>query len=90
MSKSLLTVSLEDFQVQVYKITTKNLVSLLEGIVQVKWEYGKTFTDEQICDIERKHSKIEHELIRREYLGKADRQQYNEWFAKINKGKRQW
>ena len=90
MTKSILTISRDQFQGELYKIGTKNLVGLLEGLVKFKWEYGKYWPDEQINDMERKHSMIEKELQRRGYLDKSSRGQYNDWMKSINRKKRIW
>jgi len=90
MAKSILTIPLDEFQKVIYKIESKNLVSLLEGLVKFKWEYGKYWDDQTVSSIELKHSRILKELQRRGYLGKKERGQFNEWMSKINTRKRQW
>jgi hypothetical protein len=61
---------------------------LLRGIYEFKWEFGKNFSDDQIMDLERKETRINKELKRRNYLGKYNRGEFNDYMKKINYKKR--
>jgi hypothetical protein len=79
MAQKLTEVSIESFRLQVYKITSKNLVKLIEQIYEIKRSSnGYLFAN----DLERKESIIEGELMRRKYLmpkaKPAELKEYNE------------
>ena len=83
-----MSISQEAFKLQLYKISSEELVNLIEQIYQFKWEYGKHFSDDKIMDIERKETKINAELMRRGYLKSKDYDDYLAWLRKINHKKR--
>lgn len=90
MAQDLIKISQEAFQIQLYKIPSKQLVELIHKIYEFKWEKGKYFDDETIMDIERKETKINAELMRRGYLKAKHYDDYFAWLKKINKKKRVW
>jgi hypothetical protein len=60
-----------------------------EQIYDAKWgTQAKYFTDEQIMDLERKETAILRELQTRKYLDDQSKQDYLDWWKKMNYKKR--
>ncbi len=90
MAQNLLEISQAAFELQLHKIPTKQLVKLLEGIYNYKWDSGKNWDLETVKNLERKETKINAELMRRGYLNKKEYKDYFAWLKKINYKKRTW
>ena len=90
MSQDLKSISQEAFRLLLFKLSNKQLVNLLKDIYELKTNYGHIMNDDEICDMERKETKINFELMNRGYLKKADYFDYFSWLKTINKKKRAW
>ena len=90
MAQDLFSISLESFDLQIYKIPSKTLVGLIKEIYELKHTAGKYWSIEKIKDIERKETRIMKELQRRGYLNSSVSGQYQEWLNKINHKKKVW
>lgn len=90
MAQDLLNITQEAFQLQLYKISSGQLIDLIRQIYEFKWENGKDFPEPVIMDLERKETKINAELMRRNVLTGRDYDDYFTWIRKINKKKRVW
>lgn len=84
MAQDILTVTVSEFRKKVYQITTRNLAILFKGLIEFKWENGKNLPDEQLIDLERKHSVIQAELTRRG----EDMKSFDAYYKKLNYKKR--
>jgi hypothetical protein len=80
--QTLFSITPEEFQSKLYNISDKNLMSLLYEIYELKNTQGKKWNMDIICDIERKETKINAELMKRGYLDKKD---YADYFKMLNK-----
>ena len=89
MAQDLKSISLEAFQLQLYKIPSPTLVQIGEDIRQFKIDYGETMTLDEIDDIQRKETKVEAELIRRNYIKKHD-DAYRKYYLRTNFKKKVW
>jgi len=78
MAQDILTVSQEEFEAALPKISTFSLKNLLTGIrgFLMKSSNGRI---DLIMDLERKQSKIIKELQRRKYLTKKDRVDFHKF-----------
>lgn len=90
MSQDLNKISPEAFELQLYKIPTGNLIQLYKELLQFKWDFCKDFSHDKICDIERKDSMIQKELMRRKILTKANRDDFMIMTRKLNYKKRKF
>ena len=90
MAQDLLTISVQAFELQLFKMSNGKLKEIIKMIYNAKWEKGKDFSDAQIMELERKETKILAEMQRRGYFKKADNQDYFDWIKTINKKRRQW
>lgn len=90
MSQDLLKISVEAFEVQLFKIPSDQLVGLLKNIYELKWEKGKNWPDDIIADIERKETKINRELMRRKHLTKKEYADYFKFISDNNRKKKIW
>jgi len=88
MAQDLFNMSIEMFRLQLYKIGSRTLVSLIKQIYELKWSQGQKWSQEKINDIERKETIIMAELNRRKELNKNNMHEYQEMINKINKMKR--
>jgi len=88
MAKNILTMSAEEFEKIAYKISSKQLKTMLKAIYELKWESGKNWPEHQIADIERKESKIWRILQERGYLTKANNNDFRLWLKGMNFKKR--
>ena len=83
-----MTYPLELFRRDVIKIPSRQLVNLIDGIYQLKWDMTplklKGLSDEAINDLERKETIIEAELMRRNFLNKTNYQDFQNWKKKMN------
>lgn len=79
MAQSILDVPVASLRRQVLSIASRNLVQLIDGIYELKYTLRDRIPDESICDLERKETIIQGELVRRGYLGKKDGQDYLKW-----------
>ena len=84
MAQDVLTISPEEFRQKVYNITTRNLVTLFEGLMQFKWENCSKISDDLMLSLERKHSIIQAELTRRG----EDMKEFDAYYKKLNYKKR--
>lgn len=90
MSQDLNQISPEAFELQLYKIPTRALLSLYRELLQFKWEHGRNFSHDKICDIERKDSLIQKELMKRGFLTKENRDEFVKMTRKLNFKKRRF
>ena len=90
MAQDLRTISQEAFKIQLFKLSNKQLLELLESIYGLKTSYGHVMRDDEVQDIERKETKINAELMRRGFLKKSDYEDYFGWLKKINRKKKVW
>lgn len=88
MAQDLMKISVESFGLMLYNIPTSQLKSLLKQIYELKWSKGKDFSIEQTCDLERKESLINSELMERKYLTQKEYTDYFGFLKSINKKKR--
>ena len=88
MAQDLLTISQEAFSIQIHKIPTPQLKNLIEQIYELKRDKGYMFSESQVCDIERKETKINSELMNRGYLKSVDYEEYFQWLKSMQKRKR--
>jgi hypothetical protein len=90
MAQDLKSISQEAFKMQLFKLSNKQLVNLLESIYKLKTEYGHIMNNDEIIDLERKETKLNAELMRRGFLKKSDYDDYFKWLKTINKKKKVW
>jgi hypothetical protein len=88
MSQDLIKISPEQFELQIYKISSRNLISLLRELIEYKWDYGKHFSQSEIEDIERKDSIIQKELMRRGLVTKENLDSFMQYMKLFNYKKR--
>ena len=94
MAQSLINISAEAFEMQLYRFSINQLKDLLLQIYQWKKSEGVKLNPEKIEDlnlitnIERKQTKIVKEFMRRGYLTQRDMEQYLIWENSLNKGKK--
>jgi len=84
LTQNILTVDVERFREQVHKVGTKTLLNLFTTLMDLKWEAKNRVSDDQVLDIARKESIIQGELQRRGYINKRNKQEFEEWYKKIN------
>lgn len=89
MAQSLTEISLIKFRLQLPRMGISALKRVYEQIYAAKWgANAKHFTLEQIIDLERKETAILRELQTRKYLGDASKEDYLNWWRKMNYKKR--
>ena len=90
MSQDLRTISQEAFQLQLHKLSAKQLVKLISDIYDIKTTYGSCMNSDEAMDLERKETKINFELMTRGYLKKTDYESYFRWLKTQNYKKKVW
>lgn len=75
MAQDLMKISIESFRLQIYKINSKVLVSLLKRCEEIKCDMRNRMSLPQLKDINRKQTIIQAELQRRKYLNKKNWQE---------------
>ena len=87
MSQDLTNISQEAFQLQIYKIHSKELVRLYKTVGDIINDKAKNYEMHElnIYDLERKRTKIQAELKRRKFLTDKD---VNDWMAIHNTKKK--
>lgn len=87
MSQSILTVPIESFRAQAPRIPSPQLLSLIRGIYEIKWNVRAKLSDDAVGDLERKETICQYELQRRGYLTKKDYADFMKWRASHYKKK---
>lgn len=83
--KNILTITQNDFERCLYQLNFSTLKSLLEELFKfIKANHSKLAT-EQVCDLERKQTKIWKELQRRRHLNSKTNQEFMDWLYKKHK-----
>lgn len=72
MAQDLIAISIESFIMQIAVMDSKALVVLSKQIREHLHRNGDKMPMDIICNLERKDTKIQKELIRRKYLTKKD------------------
>ena len=90
MAQDLRKISIELFQLQLYKIPSSQLNGLMVQIQKLRAEYGHVMSDDEVKDILRKETKIQAELTRRGLINKKTNHDYYEWYKKNNYKRRLW
>ena len=80
--KSLLTITPDEFEKHVWKLSNKVIKGLLVGIREVK---SNKLSIDQILDIERKETKAMKVLQARGYLTLKNDAEYHAWLNSIRK-----
>jgi len=86
MAQDILTISLEDFEKRLPKVSNSDCKNLLTGIRSFLMENASKMQMEQIMDLERKQTKILKALVARGYLTKKNFQEYQKFHMKNTKG----
>ena len=84
MAKNILTMSADEFEKIAYRVSSRQLKTMLKSIYDLKWESGKNWPEFQIADIERKESKIWRILQERGYLTKTNNNEFRLWLKGMN------
>lgn len=90
MTQDLKSISVEAFQLQLYKIGSKELVKMVGDVQQMLAEYGKHMSHQEQLDMLRKVTKIQSELTRRKYITKQNKDEFERLRQKTNFKKRFW
>ena len=77
MAQDLSNISIEAFTMQIAIMSSKSLVSLSKSIRDHLHKSCDKMHIDAICDMERKDTKIQKELLRRKYLTKKDFLDFN-------------
>ena len=90
MSQDLRQISIDQFRLEIFKLTVSQLKQLIEGVYEFKRTINNPINAD-VLDLERKESIIESELMRRGYFKpKANPNEvidYNQWKRKMFKRK---
>ena len=79
MAQDILTISLDDFEKKLPKVSNQDCKNLLVGIRTFLMGNAHKMNAEQIADLERKQTKILKALYMRGYLNKKNYQEYQKW-----------
>ena len=90
MAQDLISISLEAFELQLYKINSPQLVRLVGEVQQVLAGESKFMPQDKQLELLRKVTKIQKELTRRKYITKANKDEFERYRQRENFKKRFW
>lgn len=89
MAQSLTEITVFQFKLLLPRMNIDSLKKTYEQIYEFKWgTQSKYFSQETIMDLERKESLILKELQTRKYLDDQSKEDYLNWWRKMNYKKR--